>query len=231
MRLIPLSPAMIAVLVSFSVSQGTRAADAVAMSDITAPVFIQESPENESVIVKLPDGTLRIFYTMQPAGNELRSITSKNGGLTWSDDRFEVSIPGKAVFCMQALVAQDGELHAFVLVRRGSGGQYGIDLFLDVWYWKTVGGRAEWLPGHRMFEGVVGALRGVTQLKSGRIVLPVGIWLTGRKPGLPTGAHEVTAMYSDDDGTTWKISPSRLVAPCYDGFNGSNYGACEPNVI
>ena len=57
------------------------------------------------------------------------------------------------------------------------------------------------------------------------------MWLTGRRAGLPTGCHEVSAMYSDDDGDTWQMSSSRLVAPCYDGFNGSNYGACEPNVI
>ncbi|MEO7403232.1 MAG: sialidase family protein, partial [Burkholderiales bacterium] len=201
------------------------------MSDIKSPVIVRESPENESVIVKLPGGNLRIFYTLQPSGTELRSITSTDGGLSWDESQLEVKMPGQAVFCMQALVAHDGEIHAFVLVRRGSGRRHGIDLFLDVWYWKTSGGRAAWTSGKRIFEGVVGAMRGVTQLKSGRIVLPVGIWIAGRQPGLPTGAHEVSAMYSDDDGETWQTSASRLVAPCYDGFNGSNYGACEPNVI
>jgi hypothetical protein len=203
----------------------------VAITDIVAPVFIQEASENEAVIVKLPDGTLRIFYTLQPSGSELRSISSTDGGLTWSESQFEVKMPGKAMFCMQALVARDGELHAFVLIRRGDGQRLGIDLFLDVWYWNTTGGRTAWNEGQLIYEGVVGALRGVTQLKSGRIVLPVGMWLAGRKPGLPIGVHEVSAMYSDDNGETWQMSPSRLVAPCYDGFNGSNYGACEPNVV
>lgn len=203
----------------------------VAMEDISSPVFVRESPENESVAVKLADGTLKIFYTLQPSGTELRSITSQDGGLTWSDDRLEVKMPGKAVFCMQALVDKGGEQHAFVLVRRGEGRQYGIDLFLDVWHWKTSGRGAEWSAGKRIYDGVVGALRGVTQLESGRILLPVGMWQAGRKAGLPTGAHEVSAMYSDDGGATWQLSPSRLVAPCYEGFNGSNYGACEPNVV
>jgi hypothetical protein len=220
-----------AVLVSLALSSIAHGDSSVAMSEIVAPRFIQESPENEAVIVKLPDGLLRIFYTLQPSGSEMRSISSTDGGLTWGNSQFEVKMPGQAVWCMQAFVAHDGELHAFVLVRRGDGRQYGIDLFLDVWHWKTTGGRAGWTPGRRIFEGVVGAMRGVTQLKSGRIVLPVGMWLAGRKPGLPTGPHEVSAMYSDDNGETWQISPSRLVAPCYDGFNGSNYGACEPNVI
>jgi hypothetical protein len=219
------------VLISLTVWRVACGDISVAMSDIMAPKIIPEAPENESVIVKLPDGSLRIFYTLQPSGREMRSISSTDGGLTWGDSQFEVKMPGQAVWCMQAILAQDGELHAFVLVRRGDGRQYGIDLFLDVWHWKTTGGRAAWTSGRRIFEGVVGAMRGVTQLKSGRIVLPVGMWLAGRKAGLPTGPHEVSAMYSDDNGETWQMSPSRLVAPCYDGFNGSNYGACEPNVI
>ncbi len=220
-----------AVLVSLLAPGAVYADSSVAMTDITSPVFIKESPENESVIIKLPDGSLRIFFTLQPTGSEMRSISSTDGGLNWGDSQFEVKMPGQAVFCMQALVAQDGEVHAFVLVRHGPGRRHGIDLFLDVWHWKTTGGRTAWTPGQRIFEGVVGAMRGVTQLKSGRIVLPVGMWLAGRRAGLPTGAHEVSAMYSDDNGASWQMSPSRLVAPCYDGFNGSNYGACEPNLV
>jgi hypothetical protein len=231
MKLVDWTRASAAVLVFLALCRIAHAENSIAISDIAAPRFIQESPENEAVVVKLPDGSLRIFYTLQPSGSEMRSVSSTDGGLTWGGSQFEVKMPGKAVWCMQALLAQDGELHAFVLVRRGSGGKYGIDLFLDVWHWKTTGGRAAWTQGQRIFDGVVGALRGVTQLKSGRIVLPVGMWLAGRKPGLPTGCHEVSAMYSDDNGETWQVSPSRLVAPCYDGFNGSNYGACEPNVI
>lgn len=209
----------------------TNCSRAVGMDDITAPVVVRQSPENESVIVKLPDGTLKIFYTLQPSGAELRSMTSQDGGLTWENDRFEVKMPGKAVFCLQALVAKDGAQHSFVLVRRGGGRQYGIDLFLDVWHWKSTDGGEHWAEGNRIYEGVVGALRGVTQLETGRILLPVGMWQTGRQAGLPTGAHEISDMYSDDQGATWQMSPSRLVAPCYEGFNGSNYGACEPNVV
>jgi hypothetical protein len=223
--------AMPLTVILLSAGSFTVGADSLAVAAIRAPAVIRDSPENEAVIVKLPDGKLRVFYTLQPSGTELRSITSGDGGLTWGDDRFEVTMPGRAVFCIQALVANDGELHAFVLVRRGEGRRYGIDLFLDVWHWRTTEGCTAWTSGERIFEGVVGALRGVTQLKSGRILLPVGMWLAGRKAGLPTGAHEVSAMYSDDNGATWQMSPSRLVAPCYEGYNGSNYGACEPNVV
>jgi len=64
---------------------------AIAMDDISSPVVVRQSPENESVIVKLSDATSRIFYTLQPSGAELRSITSRDGGLFWSDDRLEVA--------------------------------------------------------------------------------------------------------------------------------------------
>jgi hypothetical protein len=162
----------------------------------------------------------------------MRSITSHDGGLTWSEPKTEFEIPGgKAVFCNQALVTSSGQLHSFVLVQRGEGHRYGVDLFLDVWHWKTNSSDARWSQGVRIFEGVVGALRGVTQLESGRILLPVGMWITGRQAGLPTGAHEISVLYSDDSGDSWTMSSSRLVAPCYEGYNGSNYGACEPNVI
>ena len=223
--------AFLVIFVARAVRSANASDTSVAMGSISAPRFVREAPENESVIVKLPDGTLRIYYTLQPSGAEMRSITSRDGGLTWGDDAFEIKMPGPAVFCMQALVAQDGEIHAFILVRRGDGQHYGVDLFLDVWHWQTEGGRSKWSSGERIYEGVVGALRGVTQLKSGRILLPIGMWQTGRKAGLPTGPHLVSTLYSDDSGKTWLLSASRLVAPCYEGYNGSNYGACEPNVL
>lgn len=224
-------PKLVLICLAFALVLRASELHAVEMQHINAPVIVRESPENEAVVVKLPDGKLRILYTLQPAGTELRSITSSDSGLTWEDDRLEVKMPGKAVFCMQAFVDRNGEQHAFVLVRRGEGRTHGVDLFLDVWHWRTSDGRKKWSEGNRIYEGVVGALRGVTQLDSGRILLPVGMWQTGRKAGLPTGAHEVSSMYSDDDGATWQLSQSRLVAPCYEGFNGSNYGACEPNVL
>ena len=91
-----------AVLTCILTWQVSCAESSVPMADITSPVFIQESPENEAVIVKLPDGTLRIFYTLQPSGTELRSISSTDGGLTWGDSQFEIKMPGQAVWCMQA---------------------------------------------------------------------------------------------------------------------------------
>ena len=37
--------------------------------------------------------------------------------------------------------------------------------------------------------------------------------------------------YSDDGGKSWARSPAKLTAPCHDGYNGSNYGACEPTLL
>lgn len=47
----------------------------------------------------------------------------------------------------------------------------------------------------------------------------------------PTGPSVVTCVYSDDGGTTWQRSPAKLTAPCEGGYNGGNYGACEPTVL
>jgi len=33
-----------------------------------------------------------------------------------------------------------------------------------------------------------------------------------------------------DNGATWTESESKLISPCYQGFNGNNEGACEPAI-
>ena len=64
-----------------------------------------------------------------------------------------------------------------------------------------------------------------------RIVVPFAYWVGGRPSAPPTGSNITTTVYSDDDGRTWRQSPAKLTAPCYEGYNGSNYGACEPTIL
>jgi len=69
------------------------------------------------------------------------------------------------------------------------------------------------------------------QLSSGRILMPFAAWIGGRPDGPPNGPNETTAVYSDDDGATWKRSPSRLTAPVHQRFNGATHGAIEPAIL
>jgi hypothetical protein len=46
-----------------------------------------------------------------------------------------------------------------------------------------------------------------------------------------TGNNTIDVVYSDDAGVTWQRAGLRLTAPVYEGYNGANYGAVEPNVV
>ena len=81
-----------------------------------------------------------------------------------------------------------------------------------------------------IWRGYNGSLMEYQQLASGRIVVPYGSLQPHAKPEPPTGRHKTIIQYTDDVGQTWKESESKLIAPCYAGFNGSNEGACEPAI-
>jgi hypothetical protein len=130
-----------------------------------------------------------------------------------------------------ALLTRDGELQLFWLVARGSGRRPGLDRFIDIWHAYSSRRQTEWSRPKRIFEGYVGSINGVTQLASGRIVLPFAYWIGERRMGPPTGPNVTTTVYSDDGGRTWRQSTAELTAPCYEGYNGSNYGACEPTIL
>ena len=118
-----------------------------------------------------------------------------------------------------------------MLVLRGSGRRPTLDYFYDIWHAATRAGRTRWSDPKRIFEGYVGALNGVLQLESGRIVVPHQFWVPGLRSEPPTGSHVVTTSYSDDGGRSWRISPARLTSPCRSDYIGSNYGATEPVAV
>lgn len=190
------------------------------------PVLLHSSPPNKAV-VRLPNDELCILFIA--AGKHCLSTKSSDDGKTWSDPHVEFDFSQRGGIPL-ALVDQDGELHAFLLVPRGEGRRPTVDFFYDVWHARSKHGRREWTAPRRIFEGYVGALNGVAQLESGRIVLPQQFWVPGRRSTPPTGSHVVTANYSDDGGETWQLSSAMLAAPCRADYIGSNYGACEPVV-
>ncbi len=191
---------------------------------VAPPVLLHASPPSKAV-VQLPDGQLCILYMV--SGEHCASIRSSDDGQTWSQPRVEFEFK-KSAGIPVVLVDQSGELHAFLLVRRGTGRRPTVDYFYDIWHAATSHQRSTWSIPKRIFEGYVGALNGVIQLKSGRIVLPQQFWVPGLRSEPPTGSHVVTTNYSDDGGKTWQLSPARLTSPCRADYIGSNYGATEP---
>lgn len=194
---------------------------------VSGPVVVCTSPPGNCVVL-LPDGTLKNLFLVQ--GKHCASSISTDGR-SWSEPKVEFVFTRDESGVPVALVDHDGELHAFLLVRRGTGGRPGVDYFYDIWHCRTSDNRSKWSQPKCIFEGYVGALNGVAQLSSGRIVLPQQYWVEGSKCAPPTGCHVVTTNYSDDAGKAWKLSSAKLTAPCYADYPGSNYGACEPVIL
>lgn len=102
----------------------------------------------------------------------------------------------------------------------------GLRLYLDVWF--RQGGADGVEDALRTWRGYNGSQMEYQRLRGGRILVPHGSMIPHAKAVPPTGRHETVVEYSDDGGKTWRLSESRLTSPCYEGFNGSNEGACEP---
>ncbi len=213
---------LLATLFVFSAAATVADAD-----DGTAPEIVDSAPPSRNLF-RLPNGTLQILYLV--AGKHAVSVTSTDSGQTWSQPRVEFEFAKPSSGIPLTLVDRNGELHAFLTVKRGSG-RPTITGFYDVWHCRTAQQRTGWSRPKRIFAGYVGSLNGVTQLKSGRIVLAQQYWVDGRESAPPTGSHVVTTNYSDDNGETWQLAPVELTAPCRADYIGSNYGACEPSIL
>ena len=157
------------------------------------PVLLHASPPSKAVVT-LPGGDLSILYMV--SGQHCASIRSATD-LEQTPGRVRVQ---EARRVPVVLVDQEGELHAFLLVRRGGGRTPTVDYFYDIWHAATRDGRTRWSRPQRIFEGYVGALNGVVQLENGRIVLPHQFWVPGLRSEPPTGSHVVTTSYTDDGG-------------------------------
>ena len=199
---------------------GTKNAD-----DPTAP-----SPGNAAVL--LPDGSLESYFRRGVKdGVGFFGSRSTDNGRNWATP-VAIPTPPKIIWGgPMPLLDRDGEVHFIIPTVRGNGRSPGADLFVDLFHMRSSEGRTKWSEPVRMFEGYVGSLQGVFQLKSGRIIVPYADWTPGVAVAPPTGPEVVTCSYSDDGGKTWQRSPAKLTAPCHDDNNGNNYGACEPSLI
>lgn len=191
------------------------------------PEVVRTSPQNEANAVRLSNGSLFIFYMER--NSHVESIRSEDHGLTWSKPKVEFSVSGDTAYACRSLLDQNGEVHIWYLKRGGENSSYPGNRHFDIWHIKTVDNRKSWVEPGIVWNGYCGAIRGALQMDNGRIVVPFGAWKTG-KENLPedTGSNYTTVIYSDDNGTTWQQSPVALTSPVFKGYNGNNYGACEP---
>ncbi len=202
-------------------------------SGSNAPRQYGKSPGHEAIPVRLPDGTLRIYFfrgeNSREEDEEIASISSTDGGKSWSNPETVLKTPGRH-WVVYPLVARDNVIHLFFLKWREG------KTFLDVWHTRSTEEANNWKEPKLIFKGRVGSLRSAIQLSNGRIVLPLHYrvdrsWSKrgeGMDSFLYKGQSNLTTAYSDDNGETWKLSSAALKAPA-----GSipTHGAAEPVLI
>lgn len=182
-------------------------------------------------ILAMRDGRI-LWLTSGPEGmspgtyaisrTELRE--SRDGGRTWGTPRVlrqgnKSAVPGS----MALMELRSGRLLHLTSLYGGYSNDHDVNKSLNEGYaqWSDDKG-ATWsrpvkLPtGERYLSSVLSA----TQLSSGRIIFPFG-YLVGKH-----GQFMVSSLYSDDDGVSWKRSPSVLDVT----GTGFESGATEPSV-
>jgi len=131
---------------------------------------------------------------------------------------------------VQTLLSADGTVRSITVKSerhsKKDAARIGLPLYLDVWY--RQGNATAVSEPMRTWRGYNGSQMEYQRLANGRLLVPHGSYLPHAKAVPPTGRHETVIEYSDDGGASWRLSTSRLTTPCYEGFNGSNEGACEP---
>lgn len=202
-------------------------------------------------LVLLPNKTMMGFYLQADGGAQsVVARYSKDDGHTWSEPTTLLKLPvGIGTWAGPvALVDHSGEIQLFLLDIGDTTAPSGSEAHrstarqahkrqIDIWHTKSANGGKAWPPVRRIWEGYTGSLNSVIQLRNGRIVLPFSCltdrsWRNrggGFKDFTFVGRFDSTALYSDDEGNTWHLSPSHLVVPVPD--IDAAYGAVEPVVL
>lgn len=209
-------------------------------------------------LVTLPDGTLAACEIVHrgpglgvtPPEQEVLFQYSTDGGKSWSERQAVARLPsqeGGFGFGVP-MIDRDGEIHIFLLCDRNTGvvrartepGVVPVERIarqkLEVWYLRSREGRTKWSEVKPIVSGRVSDLQSATQLRSGRIVLPLATWHSRswreRGEGFMAfsyqGSFDATAVYSDDGGATWRKSRSILRIPA---STITALGAIEPVIV
>jgi hypothetical protein len=201
--------------------QGAPVADAAAAS----------GSRTGFAILRMPDGSFAFYDRNQPKATPL-TLPDQNGDacvlLPALPDPIlnSATVIESGVLANTQVIRTPNEELVSVFVRaerfdKQTAAKVGLPLYLDVWM-QQASLRSSADP-RMIWRGYNGSLMEYQQLPSGR-------FQPHAKAVPPTGRHKTVIQYSDDNGQTWHESASKLISPCYAGFNGSNEGACEPSI-
>jgi hypothetical protein len=194
------------------------------------------------------------FLQTKDGVTEVAARYSRDNGRGWSNPETLLKLrkEGGAWAGPLALLDHQAEVHLFFLkwenaksqiddgregIPCGYLGGYGGKR-LDIWHAKSRSGRRVWQPPRRIWKGYTGAMNSVIQMTNGRIVFPFAQFMPPRAFGSGgddlaaftfTGPFQSTALYSDDQGESWRLSPSSLSVEVPSIVHG--YGADEPVVL
>lgn len=181
--------------------------------------------------VLMPDGTIEHFFTEGEYGDQtVMRIVSSDHGQTWSEAMSVIKLPPEGKWWRSSphsMVDRDGQQHLFILDIKTK----------DMGFWHTMfDTKTDEYTSLKFrsplkYIGPSGPMTNPIQLRSGRILVPVGyMLLEGCDWDSPTGRWEITNFYSDDGGETWARSPIMAVH-CPTDYPGFHEGGCEPVVI
>lgn len=204
------------------------------VKDIYAPVLIKLAPSNESTIIRLASGVLKIFYINRPGkADKMMSIASTDMGLTWAEPQIEFDLHGEAYYANQVMQDKNGTIHCvFHIYGKGEKGYRGRHL--NLWYTQQLQGQ-NWSNPKMIWEGYVGSIRGFIQLKNNTLLIPMSEADPARanKPAAGEtdyGLFSIICLYSTDLGQTWNKTENSLKIPV-ESTQVTRYGAVEPNAI
>ncbi|HUZ61095.1 MAG TPA: sialidase family protein [Hanamia sp.] len=204
--------------------------------EVGAPVVLERSPANESTILRLPDGTLKIFFINRPGqADKMMSVSSLDNGFSWGKPQVEFTLPGIAYHANTVLLDDHGNVHCvFHIFGKGDKGYRGRQL--NLWYCHTIHHGKDWSQSREIYNGYVGSVRGFIELKNKRLLLAFARAVPSREEkldGMATidyGWNDIISLYSDDNGATWQRSVNTIKV-AVDSRKKSRYGGIEPAIL
>ena len=179
--------------------------------------------KSEGDVIELADGRLLLVY-MEFAGDgsdfaktRLVAQESSDQGRSWGKHRvITETAPGDLnVYSPNLIRACDGGI-LLIFMRQHRPGSLTNLVWKSNDEGQSFAALSEFVPKQN-FSLCNGTIK---RLSSGRLLLPASPPAPGKSA--ETGPYSATTLYSDDDGITWQVSPSRIALP--------KRGAMEPHV-